>query len=68
MLIIAGNSSMKAYMTKPTYTATRNTIGVGSSIGSYRIVKQIGSGGMGKVFEATHSMLARRVAIKLLLP
>ncbi len=58
----------KAYMTKPTYTATRNTIGVGSSIGSYRIVKQIGSGGMGKVFEATHSMLARRVAIKLLLP
>ncbi|MDQ3336150.1 MAG: serine/threonine protein kinase [Myxococcota bacterium] len=58
----------KAYMTHPTYTAKRNTIGAGSSIGSYRIVKQIGSGGMGKVFEATHSMLARRVAIKLLLP
>lgn len=47
---------------------TRHTVGAGSSVGSYRIVKQIGSGGMGKVFEATHAMLRRHVAIKVLLP
>ncbi len=47
---------------------TRHTVGEGSRVGSYRIVKQIGSGGMGKVFEATHTMLPRHVAIKVLLP
>jgi serine/threonine protein kinase len=43
-------------------------IGPGSTVGSYRLIKQIGTGGMGVVFEATHVMLARRVAIKVLRP
>lgn len=51
-----------------THIATQHTVGAGSIVGSYRIEKQIGSGGMGKVFEATHTMLRRHVAIKVLLP
>ncbi len=52
-----------------THIATdQHLIGAGSSVGSYQIVKQIGSGGMGKVFEAIHTMLGHNVAIKVLLP
>ncbi len=47
---------------------TQHRVGPGSSVGSYQVVRQIGSGGMGKVFEATHRMLSRHVAIKVLLP
>ncbi len=35
--------------------------------GTYRIVRRIGEGGMGEVYEATHARLAGRYAIKLLL-
>ncbi len=36
------------------------------SLGPYRIVRQIGQGGMGIVYEAVHEAISRRVAIKLL--
>src|SRR3982751_3878153 len=36
--------------------------------GTYRIVRHIGSGGMGEVYEATHERLAHRYAVKLLHP
>jgi serine/threonine-protein kinase len=49
-------------------TANTHALGAGSSVGSYRIVKQIGSGGMGTVFEAVHTMLPRHVAVKVLHP
>jgi serine/threonine protein kinase len=41
---------------------------VDSILGSYRIVQQIGVGGMGAVFEAVHLILPRRVAIKVMHP
>ncbi|HEY3801751.1 MAG TPA: serine/threonine-protein kinase [Kofleriaceae bacterium] len=35
-------------------------------LGSYRLVKEIGRGGMGTVFEAHHTTLPRRAAVKIL--
>lgn len=43
-------------------------IGVGTRIGPYKILRKIGVGGMGAVFEAVHEAIERRVAIKVLLP
>src|SRR5262249_20717816 len=42
------------------------TITVGQVIDSYRIVRPIGEGGMGAVYEAVHIVLGQRVAIKVL--
>jgi eukaryotic-like serine/threonine-protein kinase len=44
------------------------TLGEGTTIGQYQIVKKIGEGGMGAVYRATHTLLGRPAAIKLLLP
>src|SRR5271165_6555647 len=42
---------------------------VGSMIaGKYRVVRPIGSGGMGTVWEGVHATLGTRVAIKLIKP
>ncbi|MEO8844047.1 MAG: serine/threonine-protein kinase [Kofleriaceae bacterium] len=40
----------------------------GCVVGSYRIEKEVGRGGMGKVFSATHCVLPRRAAIKIMHP
>jgi hypothetical protein len=41
---------------------------IGQSIGKYRIIKLLGQGGMGAVFEAQHQTINQRVAIKVLHP
>ncbi|MDB4968557.1 MAG: serine/threonine protein kinase [Myxococcales bacterium] len=39
-----------------------------TDVGAYRIVRLLGSGGMGSVYEAVHATTQKRVAIKMLLP
>jgi eukaryotic-like serine/threonine-protein kinase len=41
---------------------------VGRTIGSYRVVRQLGKGGMGAVYLAEHPVIGSRVAIKFLHP
>jgi serine/threonine-protein kinase len=41
---------------------------IGRTIGSYTIVDKLGAGGMGEVYLAEHRRIARRAAIKFLLP
>ena len=38
----------------------------GQHIGPYRVLREIGRGGMGAVFEAVHTQIERKVAIKIL--
>ena len=40
---------------------------IGQRIGTYRIIRELGSGGMGSVYEAVREDIGRRVAIKVLL-
>ncbi len=40
----------------------------GSVVGSYRIEREIGRGGMGKVYKAAHCVLPRSAAIKIMHP
>ena len=41
---------------------------VGLALGPYRLTREIGRGGMGVVYEALHTTLGSRVAVKLLTP
>jgi serine/threonine protein kinase len=44
------------------------TLAADAMVGSYRLVKEIGRGGMGTVYEARHVVLPRRVALKVMHP
>ena len=41
-------------------------IGAGQSIGNYRILSKIGTGGMGAVYLAEHPLIGKRVALKVI--
>ena len=39
---------------------------VGEKVGKYKVLREIGRGGMGAVYEALHESLGQRIAIKVL--
>gem|GEM_PF-3385339 len=43
-------------------------ISVGSTVGNYRVVQKIGQGAMGEVWLATHPVIGKRVALKVIHP
>lgn len=47
---------------------TRHAVGIASQIGPYKVDRKIGEGGLGQVFLATHVLLKRPTALKLLKP
>jgi serine/threonine-protein kinase len=59
----SGDSELTDIVTSDVPTAVP---GIGASIGPYRVVRKLGSGGMGVVYEAVHKQIGRQAAIKLL--
>src|SRR5688572_25568498 len=43
-------------------------LSAGQLIGNYRVIRQLGQGGMGTVYEVIHQVIGRRAAIKLIAP
>jgi tRNA A-37 threonylcarbamoyl transferase component Bud32 len=39
---------------------------IGQSVGNYRLIRQLGAGGMGAVFMAEHTLIGKKVALKIL--
>jgi len=52
--------------TGPLATSTSGDLEPGALVGDYRVERTLGRGGMGTVYEAVHSVIDKRVAIKLL--
>jgi serine/threonine protein kinase len=53
-------------LSQPRPGAPGGPLEIGQLLGNYRIVRQLGQGGMGAVFEAVHQYIERKAAIKVL--
>ena len=53
-------------MTTPSATSTASDLAPGQQVGEYVIDSLIGAGGFGTVFRATHPLIGKQVAIKVL--
>jgi serine/threonine-protein kinase len=60
--------ALLACLTRRRLTADGEARQPAGDLGSYRLLTPIGAGGMGEVWKATHQLLARQAAIKLVRP
>jgi tetratricopeptide (TPR) repeat protein len=56
----------EAFLESPLPAVSEDPVASGERVGAYRIVRRIGAGGMGSVYEAAQDRPARRVAVKVL--
>ncbi|HUS30898.1 MAG TPA: protein kinase [Kofleriaceae bacterium] len=52
----------------PSFDSDRDGALIGADVGGYVVEGELGRGGMGVVYQATHPMIGKRVAIKVLKP
>ena len=45
-----------------------STLAAGTCLGKYRVVRLVGEGGMGAVYEGVHLAIGKKVAIKIMSP
>lgn len=57
---------MMSFMASHTLYSLGSDLGAAREMGSYRLERQLGAGGMGEVWLANHRLLARPAAIKLI--
>jgi serine/threonine protein kinase len=66
-IIALRHAAVKRPLPESSYNLTRTmTLTPGMRLGPYQVTEQIGEGGMGEVYRATDTTLARSVAIKVL--
>jgi serine/threonine-protein kinase len=66
--VFAGLGVMAATLASRTIFGLRKRASEAQKLGQYTLGKKIGEGGMGAVYRASHAMMKREVAIKLLPP
>ena len=62
------DSSLPSTLAGQEANTPENTLGLQLSLGDYRIIRRIGSGGMGTVYEGIENTSGRPVAIKIMKP